>query len=240
MSGQLQHLEQLEQDLAKYRQQFRDSTEVLTALAEIKQDFATLTQYYAQIQVSQVATSGTVMAVPSQSNGAPPTPEQLMLMQERLAYALVQLEHYVTEQALQTQDIVDQRLAAIEQSVQSQMSLFRQQMLLALTELDQQYEGYLETQLAPLEANQAAMRGSLQVLENQLQMQDETLQDWQTCVSDRLESLNTDISNSQNTLQWFLIGGIILSLLFLLLPLGLQLHNETQLQRLDAPSTKVK
>ncbi|NEO87780.1 MAG: hypothetical protein F6J87_26510 [Spirulina sp. SIO3F2] len=240
MSGQLQHLEQLEQDLAKYRQQFRDSTEVLTVLAEIKQDFATLTQYYAQIQVSQVATNGTVMAMSSQSNGVPPTSEQLMLMQERLAYALVQLEHYVTEQALRTQDIVDQRLVAIEQSVQSQMNLFRQQMLLALTELDQQYEGYLETQLAPLEANQAALRGSLQALENHVQAQDETLQDWQTCVSDRLESLNTDINNNQNTLQWFLIGGIILSLVFLLLPLGLQLRNEAQLPPLDAPPTDVK
>ncbi|MGB0564151.1 MAG: hypothetical protein ACPGVO_20470 [Spirulinaceae cyanobacterium] len=153
--GHLQHLEQLEQDLAKYRQQFQDSTEVLTTLTTIKQDFAALTQYYAQTPqagatpvepqrpaVQGINNNGAMRTVAdddiTNTEPVPPlTPAQLVLLQERLAYALVQLEHYVTEQNHQTQMLVEQRLGAIEASVQNQMSLFRQHILLSLAQLDE-------------------------------------------------------------------------------------------------------
>lgn len=248
--GPLQHLEQLEQDLARYRQQFQDSDEVLTTLTTIKQDFALLTQYYTQTSAAidtqriepEVISNGAMQAVdtnPVDVNGlgaasVPPlTPTQLVMLQERLAYALVQLEHYVTEQNRQTQALVEQRLGAIEASVQHQMSLFRQHILLSLAQLEDKQTAYLETQLAPLEATQTALHGSLETLETQVTQQDAALYDLQATVSDRLDSLHSGVQGNQDQLQWLAIGGILLSLLLLLLPLGLQWRNELHFQQLD-------
>ncbi|MEM8643076.1 MAG: hypothetical protein AAGG51_30305 [Cyanobacteria bacterium P01_G01_bin.54] len=250
MPGPLQHLEQLEQDLARYRQQFQDSDEVLTTLTTIKQDFALLTQYYTQTSAAidtqriepEVISNGAMQAVdtnPVDVNGlgaasVPPlTPTQLVMLQERLAYALVQLEHYVTEQNRQTQALVEQRLGAIEASVQHQMSLFRQHILLSLAQLEDKQTAYLETQLAPLEATQTALHGSLETLETQVTQQDAALYDLQATVSDRLDSLHSGVQGNQDQLQWLAIGGILLSLLLLLLPLGLQWRNELHFQQLD-------
>ncbi|MGB0564152.1 MAG: hypothetical protein ACPGVO_20475 [Spirulinaceae cyanobacterium] len=59
----------------------------------------------------------------------------------------------------------------------------------------------------------------------------------QATVSDRLDGLQSDVQINQDRLQWFVLGGILLSLLFLLLPLGLQWRNEVQFQHLERQPT---
>jgi DNA repair exonuclease SbcCD ATPase subunit len=237
MSGHRQRLEQLERDLARYREEFQASQDILTTLSTIGQDVSDPQRQSPGAIANSLFQNGHLQVWGAVQNGEMPTTAQMVALQERLAYALVQLEHQITAQSVQTHHLMDQRLAALEQSVHRQISLFRQHIFLSLAQLDEKYADYVETQIAPLSAHQEVLRYDMDAIAQRVEHQEEQFQDLQGCVSDCLVTLHDSAETNHITVQWFIVVGVLLSLVCLLLPFGLQLRPEAQGPRFEPSST---